>query len=104
MAIEFLNADLEVYSKSPLATIHKEFMDQGCRFSEMHVGKIRGEQSYLYSYEIHPNCTPDGEEIKKDSSNGFSAEEKIIAFIHSVSGLGKEAQKNGNRQREGLST
>lgn len=91
MAIEFLNADLELYSQTPLESIHKEFMSQGYRFEEMHAGKIFGEESFLYSYEIQPDCTPDGEVLAEFEGYKFSAEEKIIAFIHAIRDLGEEA-------------
>lgn len=91
MAIEFLNADLEIYSQLPLVLINENFMSQGYRFDEMHIGKIYGEDSYLYSYEIQPDCTPDGQILDGYEDYVFSAEEKINAFIHSISDLGEEA-------------
>lgn len=76
MPIEFINADLEIFSNEDLEPIRKAFENYGCGFSDMYCGKLETDD-YLASFEIHPD----------DEQCNFSAETLINAFCDSIFGL-----------------
>lgn len=85
MAIEFLNADLEIVSDEDLEPIRAAFAGQGSRFFELYCGQT-GEDSYLATFEIHPEL-----ECSNDEHREFTAQEKIHAFCDSIAELQETA-------------
>lgn len=80
MAIEFLNADLEITSDEPLEAIRVAFAAYGQRFNELYCTQQESGIHFV-SFESHPACR---DMVCPPDDYSASAEEKITAFCDAI--------------------